>query len=84
MFTKETYEKVLEHLGDGFPPEAMKVHLMGHTGDGEVRIVDVFESAEAFEAFAASHGPVYEALGISVDQVLEHATIFELDKIITK
>ena len=84
LFSKETYEKVLEHLGDGFPPDAMQVHLMGHTADGEVRIVDVFESAEAFEAFAQSHAPAYVAMGISVEQVLKHATIFEIDKKITK
>ena len=84
LFNEETYEKVLEHLGPGFPPDAMSVHLMGHTEDGQVRIVDVFESAEAFEAFAQSHAPVYEALGISVEQILQHAQIFEIGKKITK
>ena len=43
-----------------------------------------FESAEAFEAFAQSHAPVYEALGISVEQILEHATVFEIDRKIIK
>ena len=66
LFTTDTYAKVMEHLGAGFPPGTMNVHLFGHTAQGEVRIVDVFESAEAFEAFAQSHAPVYEALGISV------------------
>lgn len=23
LFTKETYEKILEHLGDSFPPSSM-------------------------------------------------------------
>ena len=49
-----------------------------------MRIVDIFESAAAFEEFAQSHAPVYEALGISVDAVLEHATVFEIEKRIDK
>ena len=82
MFTQETYDKVLEHLGDGFPPPAMSAHIKGTTEAGEIRIVDVFESAEAFEAFAESHAPVYEAMGISVDDVLNNALIFEVDNLI--
>ena len=84
LFSKATYEKVLEHLGDRFPPPAMRSHVMGVTEGGEVRIVDVFETAEAFQAFAESHAPVYEALGVSLDEVLKHATVFDVDAHIAK
>jgi hypothetical protein len=82
IFTDETYAKVLEHLGDGFPPSTMSLHVKGKTADGEVRIIDVFDSQEAFEAFASSHAPVYEKLGLTVDDIMKHATFFEVERTI--
>lgn len=84
VYTKEHYEGVLAHMGDGFPPPAMKMHVMGTTDDGQIRIVDIFESAEAFRKFAEGHAPVYEKMGISVDDVLKHASVFPIEKIINK
>jgi hypothetical protein len=63
LFTDDTYNKIMKHLGDGFPPSTMSLHVKGKTEGGEVRIVDIFESQAAFEAFAASHAPVYEEAG---------------------
>ena len=82
LFGDEHYDRVIEHLGDGFPPSAMSLHVKGTTEDGETRIVDIFESAEEFQAFAESHAPVYEAMGISVDDVLQHASLFEIEKLV--
>ena len=82
VFSKETYDKVIEHLGEAWPPPTMTSHVMGTTAEGEVRIVDVFESAEAFEAFAQTHAPVYEQMGISVDVILQHASVFEIENTI--
>jgi hypothetical protein len=82
LYSKETYDKVLEHLGDAFPPPAMNLHVMGSNDEGEVRIVDVFESAEEFQQFAETHMPVYEALGISLDDVLKYAQVFNIEKTI--
>ncbi len=84
LYTKEHYDKLLAHLGDAFPPPAMKMHLMGTTDAGEIRIVDIFDSAEEFQRFAETHAPVYEKMGISVDEVLKHASVFEIDKTIKK
>jgi len=83
IFTDETYGKIVAHLGSGFPPSTMSVHLKGKTADGEVRIIDVFESQEAFEAFAASHAVVYEEAGLTVDDIMKHVTFFEVEKSIT-
>ena len=84
LFTDETYDKVLAHLGDGFPPASMRAHYKGKTENGEVRIVDVFDSAEDFQKFAETHVPAYEALGIKLDDILKNATIFEIEKQIQK
>jgi hypothetical protein len=79
-YSDEVYEKVLEHLGGAFPPASMSLHLKGKTEQGEIRIVDVFESAEAFEEFAASHVPALEQVGVKLDDVLQHVSIFEIEK----
>lgn len=84
VYTQEHYDKVIEHLGDGFPPPTMKMHVMGTNDAGEVRIVDVFETAEDFRKFAESHASVYEAMGVSVEDVLKHAQVFEIQKTISK
>ena len=41
-------------------------------------------SAEDFQRFAESHAPIYEAMGISVDEVLKHASVFQIEKTINK
>jgi hypothetical protein len=84
LFTKETYDRVIAHLGSAFPPPTMTMHVMGRTEDGEIRIIDIFESAEEFKKFAESHAPVYEQMGISVDDILKHASIFQIEKNISK
>jgi hypothetical protein len=84
LYTKEHYDKVLAHLGAAFPPPTMTMHVMGMTDEGEVRIVDIFESAAEFQRFAESHAPVYEKMGISVDDVLKHASVFQIEKTIKK
>jgi hypothetical protein len=84
LYTREHYEAVMEFMGSGFPPATMKMHVMGTTDAGEIRIVDIFESAEEFQEFAQGHAPLYEKMGISVDEVLKHASIFEIEKSIQK
>ena len=81
-YSKDVYDKIMEHLGDSFPPPSMSSHAMGHTDEGEIRIVDIFESAEAFQEFAASHAPVYEAMGVDLDEILQYVTIFEVERLI--
>lgn len=80
LFTKDTYEKVLKHLGNDFPPSSMSLHVFGSNEQGECRIVDIFESQEEFKKFAASHMPVYEQLGISLDDLMPHISFFEVEK----
>ena len=84
LYTRKHYDNVMAYLGDAFPPPNMKMHLMGTTDAGEIRIVDIFETAEEFKQFADGHAPVYEKMGLSVDDVLKHASIFEIERNIHK
>src|SRR4051812_41592280 len=47
------YDRVIERMGltDGSPPEHAHFHMAGET-DGGFRVVDIWDSPEAFDAFA--------------------------------
>jgi hypothetical protein len=63
--TEEQYRAVNDVLGThDNPPAGLIVHTGGPVGDGELRVVDVFESQEAFESFAN------ERLGPAIAQVM--------------
>jgi hypothetical protein len=63
--TEEEYRAVNEAMDTkGNPPAGLIVHTGGPVGDGELRVIDVWESAEAFQTFAA------ERLGPTVAQVM--------------
>ena len=51
-------------LGDGVP-EGCQMHLVGVGDDGQVRIVEVWESREKAEAFTEQVRHVREELGIA-------------------
>jgi hypothetical protein len=50
--TWEQYEQLVQDLGLSGPPEGVLIHVCGLTSDGGWRMVDVWESQEAFEQFA--------------------------------
>jgi hypothetical protein len=51
--TEEEYRAVNDAVGTRTrPPAGLIVHTGGPVEDGELRVVDVWESKEAFEAFA--------------------------------
>ncbi len=63
--TEEEYRAVNEAMDtSGNPPGGLIVHTGGPVGDGEVCVIDVWESAEAFQTFAA------ERLGPTIAQVM--------------
>lgn len=57
--TEAEYRAVNDALDTrGNPPAGLIVHTGGPVGEGELRVVDVWESAAAFEAFATQQlGP---------------------------
>ena len=50
--TQEQYEQLALDMSPSDPPEGFVIHVCGPTSDGGWRIVDVWESQEAFEQFA--------------------------------
>ena len=50
--TWEQYEQLVQDLDLSGPPEGVLIHVCGPTSDGGWRMVDVWESQEAFERFA--------------------------------
>jgi hypothetical protein len=69
--TQEQYEKVAARLTDGrgldsiddWPIQGVLSHVAGPTDDGW-RVVDVWESEDAFERFGALIGPILAEVGM--------------------
>lgn len=71
--TLEQYDQVMEKmdLGDSVPDDA-HFHWVTKTDDG-VRVVDVWESDEAFQAFAEEKiGPYTAEVGLSEPAIERH------------
>ena len=71
--TQEAYETAVNKLTGGkdrleslsdWPVEGIIFHTAGQ-GEGGFRVVDVWESEEAFQAFGEHLGPVLEAEGVT-------------------
>lgn len=68
---KAAYDRVLDRMGlnDGRPPAGALFHMAGET-DGGFRVVDIWESAEAYQKFAEEQiGPLAGAEGFPRPQV---------------
>ena len=69
--TREQYEEVSQKLTDGrgftsledWPAEGLLSHVAGPTDNGW-RVIDVWESEEAFQRFGATIGPVLQEVGM--------------------
>ncbi len=63
--TEEQYRQLNEALGitPESPPDGLIVHMAANTGDG-IRIVDMWESREAFDTFIQGAMPTMQRLGI--------------------
>ena len=71
-FTQEKYEEAVRRLSGGksrmespadWPAEGLLVHIAGQ-GESSFRVVDVWESEEAFRRFGESLIPVLQELGL--------------------
>lgn len=66
--TMEQYDQIIEKMGlsDGHAAPHGIFHVCGPTEEGGVRIVDVWESAEAYKDFAETQiGPIAASVGIT-------------------
>ena len=55
--TTEQYDETVRQLGDDFPPEGLEFHCC-FLSDGNVRVSEVWDSREQFEAFGERLMPV--------------------------
>ena len=71
--TRENYDKTVEKLTDGkskmeslsdWPVEGILMHCAGEGPNG-FRVVDVWESQEAVDAFGEKLGPILAEVGIT-------------------
>jgi len=71
--SNEAYDRVLEKMGltpGGPTPRGAIYHMAGETGDGGFRVVDIWETAEAFEKFAQDQiAPLTAAEGFPAPEV---------------
>ena len=84
--TQEDYDKIAQELTGGpinslsdWPVDGILFHVAGPTENGW-RVVDVWESEEALEAFGAKLGPALEAAGVDAPP----PNIFGVHKLITE
>ena len=69
--TEQSYEESIRRLlgkdkaesSSDWPVEGLVAHIAGNTGSG-FRVVDVWESEEAFRRFGDALAPVMKAIGI--------------------
>jgi quinol monooxygenase YgiN len=72
--TREEYDQVVEKLdAESNPPEGVIVHTGMDLGGGKMRVVDVWESREAYEKF------VQERLGPIIAEVAPDAQQPEIE-----
>ena len=63
--TEEQYRQINDALGitPDAPPDGLIVHMAANTGSG-IRVVDVWESEQAFNTFIQNAMPTFEQVGI--------------------
>jgi len=62
--SRAAYEQISAIVEDGSKPEGLIVHTATEQADGSVRIVDVWESVEANEAFGQKLMGAFAQVGV--------------------
>lgn len=86
--TGQQYDDICRELNDGkplgsltdWPENGVMTHLDGPSTTGGWRVVDVWESEEAFRRFNQKLGPVLDKAGIDMAEPL----IFHISKVVTE
>jgi hypothetical protein len=79
--TKEQYDQTVSRLqsdGGEFPPDGMEYHCAFMAADGNLRVSEIWDSQEKFEAFGQRLMPILADVGIDPGkpEILEvHNTI---------
>ena len=79
--TTEQYDEVIRRLQEGgdFPPDGLEYHVC-FLADGNVRVSEIWESQEHFNAFGDRLMPVLAEVGIDPGQ----PEVFEIHNIIRR
>jgi len=77
--TKETYDKVSAQIQDTehWPPDGLDYHVC-FGSDGDLKVSEIWDSREQFEAFGEHLGPVLQEAGI---QMSAEPDVFEAHNI---
>jgi hypothetical protein len=80
----EQSSKVLVALGlDGKPPTGQVLHVEGPMEGGGVRVVDVWESPEAFDTFVRDQlMPAFEKVGVGVPADFRPTAVWPVDAVL--
>jgi len=64
--TSERYEEIKRRLSEAghWPPDGLEYHVC-FGSDGELKVSEIWASADQFEAFGQRLGPIFEAAGIN-------------------
>ena len=83
-FTPEQSAAVLRELGlDTNPATGQVFHLEGPMEGGGMRVVDVWESPEAFQAFAHDRlGPAFERAGVALPADMQPKAVWPVTGIL--
>jgi hypothetical protein len=79
--TTEQYDETVSRLQEGgdFPPEGMDYHCC-FVSDGSIRVSEVWDSREQFEAFGQRLMPLLEEVGVDPGQ----PEIFEIYNVVRR
>ena len=81
--TTEKYDQTVkrfdEAFGEGFMPDGCEMHVAFVDSDGNVRVSEIWDSREKFEAFGEKLGPLLAEAGIDAGQP-EVFEVHRLDK----
>jgi len=85
-FTPEQSAVVLRELGlDANPPVGQVLHLEGPMEGGGMRIVDVWESPEAFQTFAHDRlGPAFQRAGLAFPADMQPKAVWPVTGMFSK
>ena len=75
------YDEVLKRLEDAWVsvPEGLLYHVCFGTGTG-IRVVDVWESQDAFKTFSQTLLPILQQMGVDLGQPDEVAEVHDIIK----
>jgi hypothetical protein len=79
--TAEQYDKTVRMLEDQgvFPPEGLDYHVC-FGSDGDLRVSEIWDSQEQFEAFGKRLTPILSEVGIQASAPPEHFEVHNVMK----